>query len=135
VSPRFVFAIRCVLAIVWLYNGLWKKILCIDPHHLAIISTVCSELRLPPELTLNAIGACESLLALGILSGLLYRFVSIFQVVVVLTMNMVGTIGSGGNLKATLGLIIMNLPLIMCALVVARYGPGDFSLRHQSRVE
>jgi uncharacterized membrane protein YphA (DoxX/SURF4 family) len=135
VSPRFVFAIRCVLALVWLFNGLWKKILCVDPHHLAIVSAACSECRLPPQSTLAVIGACETLLALGILSGLFYRFVSIFQIVIVLTMNIIGMISTGSSLANALGVIITNLPLIICALVVARYGPGDFSIRRHPRVQ
>jgi hypothetical protein len=44
-------------------------------------------------------------------------------------MNLIGSVGGGGAIAHPFGLIISNLPTIMCALVVATNGPGAFSLR------
>lgn len=130
-NDKMIFAIRCVLALIWLYNGLWLKIIEVDPHHLQIVSGIARSIGRSPKEFLLIIGALETLLAAGILSGLLNRFVSYFQIGIILLMNTIGIIYGGGAIKDPLGLIIMNLPVIMCALMVARYGPGAYSIRRR----
>jgi uncharacterized membrane protein YphA (DoxX/SURF4 family) len=103
--------------------------LCVDAHHLAIVSAICSGTNFQAQPIMATIGACETLLAVGILSGLFYRFVSIFQIAIVIAMNLVGIICGGGNIQNPVGLIVTNLPLIMCALAIALYGPGEFSIK------
>lgn len=119
---------RLVLASVWLYNGLWLKVVQLDPHHLEIVRSVCAGSSVDPTIVLRAIGSCETLLAVGILSGLFYRFVSYFQILIVLAMNLIGGIGGSGSIPHPFGLIISNLPLLMCALIVAVKGPGAYAI-------
>ncbi|MDR3614263.1 MAG: DoxX-like family protein [Candidatus Obscuribacterales bacterium] len=126
-SGTILFFIRVSLAAVWLYNGLWLKVIELDPHHLEIVRSVFGNGGIEPVFILRLIGSCESLLALGIASGLFYRFVSYFQITVILLMNLIGSI-SGGAISHPFGLVISNLPTIMCAMVVANYGPGAYSL-------
>ncbi len=128
-SPKCVFAIRCVLALIWLYNGLWLKILAVDPHHLEIVQAVFQISVNQAADFLNVIGALETLLGLGILSGLFYRFVNYFQVFILIAMNSIGIVGGEGSISNPAGLLIMNLPTILCAIIVARYGPGAWALR------
>ncbi len=78
-SPKFVFAIRCVLALIWLYNGLWLKIIAVDPHHLDIVQAVLNISVNQAADFLNVIGLLETLLGIGILSGLYHRFVNYFS--------------------------------------------------------
>jgi uncharacterized membrane protein YphA (DoxX/SURF4 family) len=128
-SPKLVFAIRIVLALVWLYNGLWLKIIALDPHHLEIVTSVAKDTGIDAVIVLRSIGACESLLGIGILSGLFHRFVSYFQIIVILLMNVCGAIFGGGAIQHPFGLVISNLPTIACATVVLIYGPGAYSLK------
>lgn len=128
-SPKFVFAIRCVLALIWLYNGLWLKILAVDPHHLEIVQAVFQISVNQAADFLNVIGLLETLLGIGILSGLFHRFVNYFQVFILIAMNSVGIVGGEGSISNPAGLLIMNLPTILCAIIVARYGPGAWALR------
>lgn len=132
-APLLIFTIRLSLALVWLYNGLWLKIIASDPHHLAIVSTVAPSVNMDPLLLLHLIGSGETLLGLGILSGLLHRFVSFFQITIVLLMNVIGGFFGGGTVEHPFGLIISNLPTVMCATVVAMYGPGAFALPKAKR--
>ena len=127
VHPKMVFAIRVVLASIWLYNGLWLKVITLDPHHLDILRSVGH--GTDPVLLSRLIGSCETLLACGILSGLFYRFVSYFQIAIILLMNVIGSLFGGGTIPHPFGLIISNLPTIMCALIVAQYGPGACALK------
>ncbi len=126
-NKKMVFAIRIVLACIWLYNGLWLKVISLDPHHLDILRSVGH--GADPVFLSRSIGSCETLLGFGILSGLFYRFVSYFQIGVILLMNVIGSIFGGGTIPHPFGLVISNLPTIMCALIVAQYGPGAYALQ------
>lgn len=128
-NPKLILVIRLALAAVWFYNGLWLKVIALDAHHLEIIRSVSSNSGFEPAFLLRLIGSAETLLGIGIVSGLFYRFVSYFQIFIILLMNLIGTVGGGGAIAHPFGLIISNLPTIMCALVVATNGPGAFSLR------
>lgn len=100
----------------------------LDPHHLEIVRSVVGSSRVDPVVVLRTIGGCETLLAVGILSGLFHRFVSYFQIAVIFIMNVAGAIFGGGAIAHPFGLIVSNLPTMMCALIVALRGPGAFSL-------
>lgn len=128
-NSGLIFAIRLALAAVWFYNGLWLKVIALDAHHLEIVRSVSSSSGLEPAFTLRLIGSAETLLGVGIVSGLFYRFVSYFQIFIIVLMNLIGSIGGGGAIAHPFGLIISNLPTIMCALVVATNGPGAFALK------
>lgn len=127
-SPKFVFAIRCALALIWLYNGLWLKILHVDPHHIEIVQAVFQISVNQAADFLNAIGSLETLLGIGILSGLFYRFVNYFQVFILVVMSGVGIVSGEGSISNPAGPLIMNLPAILCAIIVARHGPGAWAL-------
>lgn len=127
-NPKLIFAIRLALAAVWFYNGLWLKVIALDAHHLEIVRSVSNSSGIEPALLLRLIGSAETLLGIGIVSGLFYRFVSYFQIVIILLMNLIGSIGGGGAIAHPFGLVISNLPTIMCALLVATNGPGAYSL-------
>lgn len=118
----FALAVRGVLALVWLYNGLWLKILAVDPHHARIVA---STLGHPAWLT--AIGAGETLLALGILSGRASRLVNGFQLILLAAMNAAGILFSG-QIEKPVGLVISNLPLAACAAALILFGPGRWIL-------
>lgn len=128
-NPKLVFVIRVVLAAVWLYNGLWLKVLSVDAHHLQIVTSVVHGTAFDAGTVLRSIGLCETLLGLGILSGLYSRFVSYFQICIILLMNLLGIVFGGGAIEHPIGLVISNLPTIACATVVLLYGPGAYSLR------
>ncbi len=114
---------------MWIYNGLWLKVIALDPHHLEIMTSVSQATGLEPAFLLRLIGGCETLLGVGIISGLFYKFVSYFQIFIILLMNLIGSVFGGGAIQHPFGLIISNLPTIMCAVIVAANGPGAFSLK------
>ncbi len=123
-NPRLLFALRLMLGAIWLYNGLWLKILAVNPEHLAIVSGLRLGDLIEPRTLLTLIGAGETLLAFGVWSGLFHRFVSWFQLGVLLAMNTVAVLFSGAVLEP-FQLLFQNLPLIFCMLIAAVYGPGS----------
>ena len=69
----------------------------------------------------------RQLLALGILSGWLSRFVNGFQLFLLVAMNTVGILYSG-QIADPAGLVISNLPLAACAAALIIFGPGRWIL-------
>lgn len=122
-NPKLLFALRLMLGAIWLYNGLWLKILAVSPEHLAIVSGLNLGNQIQPHTLLTLIGAGETLLALGIWSGLFNRFVAWFQLSVLLATNTIAILFSGAIVQP-IQLIFQNLPMFFCILIVALYGPG-----------
>lgn len=129
-TPGLCFALRLLLAAVWLYNGLVLKLWLVDPEHLRVVEAVGGFAGLEPPALLRLIGVCETVLGLGVLSGIAYAPVCWFQLGLVLLMNAVG-IASGGVRDAA-HLIVTNLPLLMCMVIAARCGPGRFATMAES---
>lgn len=127
-NPRVLAAIRGIVALVWLYEGLYMKLLARDPHELSIVAAVGGPGGLSPAQFLGLIGAGETLLALGVLSGLFARPLAILQAVLLLSMNVVGIVMGGGNIADPAGLLVRNLPFLACMYLIGRYGPGAYSL-------
>ena len=124
-NSRFVAGLRLVVSLVWLYQGLWLKVITRDAHHLSIVASV----GLPkPEIAMLMIGLGETMIGAAVLSGLFHRLVSGFQIILLLAMNLTGILFGGGNVTNPAGLLIGNLPLIMCILAIGLYGPGAWSL-------
>ncbi|MHA3772523.1 DoxX-like family protein [Verrucomicrobiota bacterium sgz303538] len=125
-NPHFVAAGRAIVALTWLYQGFWLKVVALDPHHLEIVTHVGFS---SPEIALRLIGLGETLLGLGVLSGILYRWIALFQIVLIVAMNVTGILFGGGSIAHPAGLLIGNLPLLFCIALVGWYGPGSFALR------
>lgn len=128
-TGRELLFIRLVLAFVWFYNGLYLKLILVDPEHLKVVQEVGGLGPLSPKQFLFLIGLGETGLGLFILSGWKYRVACYIQIALVLSMNVIG-IASGG-VDNPLALIAVNLPLLACMWVALRCGPGAWS-RHES---
>jgi uncharacterized membrane protein YphA (DoxX/SURF4 family) len=116
------------VALTWLYEGLWMKLVARDPHELAIVAAVGGPGGLSSEQFLRLIGIGEALLGLGVLSGLWTRPLASLQILLLLAMNLIGSVWGGGNIARPVGLVIKNLPFLMCIYLVGRYGAGDYTL-------
>jgi len=130
-NSRFVFVVRTVLALVWLYNGLWDKIFLGDPNSNFAHALGNAFPQQAPITTLHVIGWTETLFAVIILSGLFHRFVSWLQLLILLFIGVMGLLT--GAVRNPGGTIVTNLPLIMCILMVAFYGPGWAAIQFNKR--
>ncbi|MBC7922492.1 MAG: hypothetical protein H7Z75_15540 [Ferruginibacter sp.] len=122
-NPYLLFSTRLMLGLVWAYNGLWLKVLHPSPEHLAVVQGLGLGSWVAAPALLMLIGWGETLLAVGIWSGFYHRFVSWFQLTILLLMNLVGILFSHA-IEQPGHLLVQNLPLFFCILTVARYGPG-----------
>jgi uncharacterized membrane protein YphA (DoxX/SURF4 family) len=128
-KPAELLLARLILAAIWLYQGLWLKIIQADPHHLTVVRSVPLPVWITPDKALTLIGAGETLLALGIASGLWHRLVNGFQIALLVAMNIIGIVCAGSEISAGWGLLLMNLPQLMLAWLLLRHGPGKWNAR------
>jgi uncharacterized membrane protein YphA (DoxX/SURF4 family) len=128
VHPRLLAAIRLAVAAVWIYEGLWLKVVRPAPHELAVAASVALG-PLSPAALLRVIGGGETLLGLGVLSGRFDRFLAWFQGTVLVLMNVIGILFAGKAIADPVGLVIHNLPLLLCIVVLGLYDPGSSAAR------
>lgn len=132
ITPRFLMVVRCVVALVWLYEGLWLKVVAHDPHQLAIVKSFAFG-PLTPVMLMTLIGCGETLLGLAVLSGLFARFMAWFQGLLLIAMNLTGILFGGGQIAQPVGLLIHNLPLLVCIALLGVCGPGQPVLKLPGR--
>src|SRR5262249_41934026 len=130
-NSRFVFVVRFVLALVWLYNGFVDKILAGDPNSNFAHALGNAFPQQAPIATLHVIGWTETLFAVIIFSGLFHRLVSWLQLLILLFIGVMGLLT--GAVRNPGGTIVTNLPLVMCMLMVAFYGPGWAAIQFNKR--
>ena len=124
-TARELFLIRTILAAVWFYNGLYLKLIVVDPDHLKVVEAVGQLGPLSPASFLTLIGLGETALAIWILSGWRYVWSCRLQFTLIVLMNMIG-IATGGVPKP-MALIITNLPLLALVWTAVRLGPGGIA--------
>jgi uncharacterized membrane protein YphA (DoxX/SURF4 family) len=124
VHPPLLAAIRLAVAAVWIYEGLWLKVVRPAPHELAVAQSVTVG-PFSPATLLHLIGGGETVLGLAVLSGRFDRVLAWFQGVVLVLMNAIGILFAGSALPDPVGLVIHNLPLLLCIVVLGVYGPGS----------
>jgi uncharacterized membrane protein YphA (DoxX/SURF4 family) len=130
-NAKFVFVVRAVLALVWLYNGLWDKILAGDPSSSLAQALGHAFPQQAPLTTLHVLGWTETLFAVLILSGFLHRFISWLQLLILLFIGVMGLLTNALHNPAAV--IVTNLPLVMCILLVAFFGPGWAAIQFNKR--
>jgi uncharacterized membrane protein YphA (DoxX/SURF4 family) len=101
------FLLRVAVALVWLYQGLWHKIVAVDARHLEIVASAPS--FLPPRLALGMIGCVETLFAISILAKWKQRPFAWVQIGMLLVMNAAGILFAGEKIPDIGGMLTMNL--------------------------
>ena len=79
--------INIFIALVWLINGLFCKVLNWVPRHQLIVSHILGDKY--AFIATKAIGALEVLMAIWILSKIKSRFCATVQIIIVLLMNII----------------------------------------------
>lgn len=115
--------LRVAVAAVWLYEGLWLKVLQPSPHEVAIVRNVVSGTSVSPTLFLALIGIGETLLALAILSGLFARPLAWLQATLLIGMNALGILLGRGAITQPFSLLIHNLPMLACIALLGLSAP------------
>jgi uncharacterized membrane protein YphA (DoxX/SURF4 family) len=115
--------LRVAVALVWLYQGLWHKIIAVDARHLEIVASAPT--FLPPRLALGLIGGLETLFAFSILARWRERFFAMFQIGSLVAMNVAGILFAGHKIPDIGGMLTMNLVFALTIWGIANHENRD----------
>lgn len=119
---------RLAIALVWLYNGLWCKLLFGCPDHVEIVAgaaadlRVSTTLRLPVTPVLWALDAAETALAVWVLTGRGARAAAWVQTLLLVGMNAAGLLFRPEAIPRPGALLVHNFVLLVLVWIVASGG-------------
>jgi DoxX-like protein len=114
-----VWLVRAAIAGVWLYEGLWCKLLRGDPNQLTVVQAVP---RLGPAIGavfLKALGVVEVAMAAWALSGLEPVACAIAQTALLVALNANGIAWSRHLIHDPAGMVVKNFAFLVLAWVAA----------------
>jgi hypothetical protein len=111
--------IRLSIALVWLYEGLWCKVLGGVPSHAAVISSVPFIGPTGSRVALITLGLVECGIAAWVSSGHRMRQAAIMQTVLLVAMNAGGLIWAWRLIPDPPGMILQNFAFLMLIWVAA----------------
>ena len=116
-----VWLIRVAVSAVWLYEGLWCKLLGREPHQLEVVRSVP---RLGPRvgaLFLKALGVVEVALAIWALSASAPLACALAQTVLLVCLNANGIYWARDVLHDPAGMLVKNFAFLVLAWVSAGF--------------
>lgn len=116
---------RLAVALVWLYQGLWCKLLGGCPGHRAIVEAVPGLGERGGAALLYGLGAFETVLALWVLSGWRPRAAALVQTALLAGMNGGGLLWGREHIADPGAMITQNLAFLTLAWIVAGRGEGE----------
>lgn len=111
--------IRGAVAAVWLYEGLWCKLLRRQPHEFAVVAAVPHFSAQTGARLLQLLGAVEVLLALWVLSGVAPVLCALAQTLLLIALNAGGLFWSRHLIHDPAGMVIKNFAFLVLAWVAA----------------
>lgn len=120
----FAWSLRLAVALVWLYQGLWAKLLAPAPNQIEVVRSALPP-ALPAEIVLTMIGAIETGLALWVLSGLRARLAALVQTALLVGMNGAGLVWSREHIADPAGMIVNNLAFLGLVWCVAEWSKNE----------
>ena len=120
---RWWWCLRFAVGLVWLYQGLWHKLLAVDARHLEIVAAAPS--FLPPRVALAAIGAWETLLGLAVWFRWGPRPAAWLQIGTMIAMNTAGILFAGDKIPDIGGMLTMNMVFILAIWGLSYVAPHE----------
>jgi len=114
--------IRCAIALVWLYEGLWCKVLGRMPSQERVVEAVPFLGSTSAPRFLRVIGLIECGLAVWVLSGWEPVWAAAVQTALLLTMNANGLIFARRLIHDPAGMIVKNAAFVVLMWVAAAQG-------------
>ncbi len=111
--------IRIAVAAVWLYEGLWCKLLRGEPREFDVVQAVP---RYGPRFGvpfLMSLGAVELAIALWVLSGAAPLFCALAQTVLLVSLNVNGLLWARHLIHDPRGMLVKNFAFLVLAWVSA----------------
>jgi uncharacterized membrane protein YphA (DoxX/SURF4 family) len=115
--------IRASIALVWLYEGLWCKLLGGVPRQAEVIAAAPFPGAAAARAALIALGLAECAIAAWVLSGRRMRQAALVQTVLLVAMNAGGTIWARRLIPDPGGMIVQNLAFLVLIWIAAEDSP------------
>lgn len=115
--------IRAAVAGVWLYEGVWCKLLGREPNQLRIVESAPVAGPFGGKAFLVALGAAELALALWVLSGRAPVACAAAQTLLLASLNTGGLIWARGLIHDPPGMLIKNFAFLVLVWVCAALPP------------
>lgn len=103
---------RIAIALVWLYNGLWAKLLAGSAHHASVVHAVPGLGGDAGGATMAAIGAVETLFAVWVLTGWRPRAAAIAQTALLAGVNTGGLLWAREEIPDPVNMIVQNIVFV-----------------------
>lgn len=116
--------IRSSIAAVWLYEGLWCKILGRVPSQVEVVTAVP---QLGPQfgsLFLTALGVVEVGLAAWVITGIVPGMCAIVQIGLLVVLNTSGLIWARHIIHEPIGMVVKNIAFLVLVWVCAAIPGG-----------
>jgi hypothetical protein len=110
---------QIAVAMVWLYEGLWCKVLGRSLHELQVVEAAPLFGREVAALFLRALGVFECGLAVWVLSGWQPLWAAVVQTVCLLTLNTAGITWSRHLIPDPPGMLVKNFAFLILVWVAA----------------
>lgn len=114
-----IWLIRVAVAAVWLYEGLWCKLLGGDPNQLAVVQAVPRWGPTFGAAFLKTLGVVETAMAAWALSGFEPVYCAIAQTALLVTLNVNGIVWSRRLIHDPPGMVVKNFSFLVLAWVAA----------------
>ena len=111
--------IRAAVAGVWLYEGLWCKLLGREARQLQIVESVPTLGAGMGALFLKVLGAVELLVALWVLSGVAPLACAVAQTLLLVSLNAYGILWARHLIHDPAGMVVKNFAFLVLAWVAA----------------
>ncbi len=118
------FLMRAAVAAVWLYEGLWCKLLGREPRQVEVVEAVPRLGPIVGRTFLRLLGAVETLLALWVLSGVTPGLSAIAQTALLVALNANGLLWARHIIHDPGGMVVKNVSFQLLAWVVAAMSGG-----------
>jgi uncharacterized membrane protein YphA (DoxX/SURF4 family) len=113
---------QIAIAAVWLYEGLWSKLLGGLPHQVEVVAHHPFFNATNAALVLKAIGAVEVSLALWVLSGVAPLYAAVVQTALLVGMNTNGLLFSREVIPDPGGMVVKNFAFLVLVWVWGSHG-------------
>lgn len=111
--------LKIAVAAVWLYEGLWCKVLGREPHQVQVVQAVPKLGPLVGRQVLFALGLAETALGFWVLSGVDPGLCAIVQTVLLVTLNANGLLWARHVIHDPSGMVVKNVAFLLLAWVGA----------------
>jgi uncharacterized membrane protein YphA (DoxX/SURF4 family) len=111
--------LQAAVAAVWLYEGLWCKVLVRSSHEFDVVAQVRFLAPASAHALLRVLGLVETALALWILTGWQPRAAAIAQTVLLIALNSAGIHFSRHRIPDPAGMLVKNAAFLVLAWVAA----------------